>query len=99
MVTDRSGSASSFTLTVTVLPSSTMYVARSKLTSTDGTSSSVMLTIASLVEPLVTPVGRLDPKVSFTLSPSSFSSSEAAEKVKLSSVSPATKVTLAGTPE
>ena len=58
-----------------------------------------MLTTASLVEPLVTPVGRLDPKVSFTLSPSSSTVSCAASTVKLFSVSPLLKVTLAGTPE
>ena len=57
-----------------------------------------MLTIASLVEPFVTPSGRA-PKVSFTLSPSSSTLSDAAVKEIVSSVSPDTKVTLGGTPE
>ena len=65
---------------------------------TDGTSSSVMEMVVSLVVPSVTPVGRV-PKVSFTLSPSSSTLSEVAVKVKLFSVSPLLKVTLAGTPE
>ena len=58
-----------------------------------------METTASSVEPLVTPVGRVLPKVSLTLSPSSLSLSEAAWKVMSTSVSPLLKVTLAGTPE
>ena len=58
-----------------------------------------MFTTASSVEPLVTPVGRLDPKVSFTLSPSSSTLSDAALKEMSTSVSPLLKVTLAGTPE
>ena len=99
MVTVRSGSAFSVTVTVTVLPSATVYVPCSKLTSTLGTSSSVIVTTASSVFPALTPVGRVFPKASFTDSPSSFSLSEAATKAISASVSPALKVTLAGTPE
>ena len=57
-----------------------------------------MLTTDSSVVPLVTRVGR-SPKVSFTLSSSSSTVSWAAVKVKVFSVSPLLKVTLAGTPE
>ena len=67
-------------------------------TVTDGTSSSVMEMVVSLVVPSVTPVGSV-PKVSFTDSPSSSMVSDVAVKVKDFSVSPALKVTLAGTPE
>ena len=99
MMTVRSGLAFSVTLTATKLPSSTVYVPCSKLTSTLGTSSSVIVTTASSVFPALTPVGRVFPKVNFTLSPSSSTLSEAAVKVMSTSVSPALKVTLAGTPE
>ena len=73
MVTVRSGSASSFTLTVTLPPSATVYDPCSKLTVTEGTSSSVIETMASLVVPALTPVGRELSKPSLTLSPSSLS--------------------------
>ena len=73
-------------------------MACSKLTVTDGTSSSVMETTAWLVVPALTPDGNV-PKVSFTLSPSSSTSSAVAAKVMVVSVSPELKVTLAGTPE
>ena len=99
MVTVRSGSASSFTFTVTVLPSATVYDPCSKLTVTEGTSSSVIETTASLVEPSATPAGRELPKPSLTLSPSSLSSSAVALKVKDFSVSGLLNTTLAGTPE
>ena len=98
MVTVRSGSASSVTFTVTLLPSATVYVAEPKSTSTSGTSSSVMETTVSLVPPSVTPVGRL-PKVSFTDSSSSSMVSAAAENVNSFSMSPALNTTFAGTPE
>ena len=55
-------------------------------------------TTVSLVVPSLTPVGRV-PKVSFTDSPSSSTVSAVAAKVKVFSVSPLLKVTLAGTPE
>ena len=58
-----------------------------------------MDTTASLVEPSVTPAGRVLSKPSLTLSPSSLSSSAVAVKVKDFSVSLALKTTLAGTPE
>ena len=96
MVTVRSGSALSFTFTVTLPPSATEYVACPKLTVTDGTSSSVMETTVSSGEPSVTPVGRLEPNPSLTDSLSSLSLSEAALKSKVFSVSPLLKTTLAG---
>ena len=95
----RSGSSLRVTVTSTVSPSSTLYEPCSKLTSTLGTSSSVIVTTASSVVPALTPVGRVFPKLSFTLSPSSLSLSEEAVKVMSTSVSSALKVTLAGTPE
>ena len=52
--TVRSGSALRVILTVTELPSATVYVAESKLTVTGGTSSSVMETVATLVVPAIT---------------------------------------------
>ena len=64
-----------------------------------------METTLSFVVPSVTPVG-IAPKVSFTDSPSSSTLSEAAAKLKVSSVMETTlsvsvllKVTLVGTPE
>ena len=57
-----------------------------------------MLTAVSSVAPALTPVGSA-PKASFTLSPSSSSVSAVAAKSKVLDVSPALKVTLAGTPE
>ena len=48
-----------------------LYEPCSKLTDTLGTSSSVIVTTASSVVPALTPVGRVFPKPSFTLSPSS----------------------------
>ena len=62
-------------------------------------SSSVMETVASVVPLAVTPMGRVFPKVSFTLSSSSSTSSSVAVKEIVSSVSPGTKVKLSGTPE
>ena len=58
-----------------------------------------MLTVVSLGEPSLTPAGRLDPKASFTLSPSSSRVSWVAAKVMGCDVSPALNVTVAGTPE
>ena len=49
----------------------TVFEASSKLTVTEGTSSSVMETTVSSGDPSVTPVGRLEPKPSLTDSPSS----------------------------
>ena len=89
---------SSVTVTSTVPPSSTLYVAAPKLTVTAGTSSSVMVTVDAAIIPAVTPSGSV-PKVSFTLSSSSSTSSAVALKVKLFSVSVAAKVRLSGTPE
>ena len=57
-----------------------------------------MLTLVSSVAPAPTPVGSA-PKASFTLSPSSSSASWVAAKSKVLDVSPASKVTLVGTPE
>ena len=97
-VTARSGSALRVTVTVTSLPSSTVYVPCPKLTVTVGWSLSVMETTVSLAVPGVTPVGS-DPNVSFTLSSSSSIVSSVALKLKVFSVSPSLKVTSAGTPE
>ena len=58
----------------------------------------MMETTVSEVAPSDTPVGR-DPNVSFTLSSSSSIVSSVAVKVKVFTVSPSLKVTLAGTPE
>ena len=98
IVTVRSGSSLRVTFTVTLLPSATVYDPCSKLTVTAGTSSSVIDTTASLVEPSVTPAGRVS-KASLTLSPSSLSLRRVAVTVKVFSVSPALNTTLAGTPE
>ena len=57
-----------------------------------------MLTVVSPGAPALTPVGSA-PNPSFTLSPSSSSVSWVAAKVMGCDVSPALKVTLAGTPE
>ena len=59
----------------------------------------MIVTTASSVLPALTPVGRVFPKVSFTLSPSSLSWSWVAVKRKVFEVSPALKVILGGTPE
>ena len=109
MTTVRSGSALSATVTSTVFSvtlavpvsslSATVYVALPKLTVTAGTSSSVMLTMLAAGVPPVTSAGRLAPKLSLTLSPSSLTLSASAVKVKVIVVSPLVKVTLAGTPE
>ena len=69
--TSRSGAALRVTVTVSVSPSSTGYVAEPKLTSTAGTSSSLMETVVSGTLPLDTPAGNGLSKVSLTLSPSS----------------------------
>ena len=63
---------------------------------TAGSSSSVMETVVSLVEPAVTPSGSM-PKESFTFSPSSSTVSWVAVKVMVFSVSPLSKVTLLAT--
>ena len=70
-----------------------------KLTVTDGTSSSVMVTVASSGVPALTPSGSVAPKLSLTLSPSSSTVSVSAVNVKDSEVSPLSKVTFCGTPE
>ena len=57
-----------------------------------------MLTVLVAVLPAVTPSGG-PPNARATLSPSSFTWSSVALKVKLFSVSPLWKTTLAGTPE
>ena len=57
-----------------------------------------MLTVVSASVPSDTRSGSV-PKVSFTLSSSSSTSSWAARKVNVFEVSPLLKVTLAGTPE
>ena len=79
---------------MTVLPSAAVYVACSKATVTDGTSSSVIETTLSFTVPSEMPVGSV-PKVSLTLSPSSSTLSAAAAKEKVFSVSAAAKVRLA----
>ena len=99
MVTVRSGSWSRVTVTPTVPPSATVYVPCSKLTATDGTSSSVMVTVVSSGVPALTRASGMEPNPSLTLSPSSSIVSCVAEKVMLFSVSPLWKVTLSGTPE
>ena len=78
-----------------------MYAAAPKLTVTEGTSSSVMVTVASSVVPAVTAIGVVGsvPNSSFTDSPSSSTLSVSAVKTKVFSVSPLLKVTLLGTPE
>ena len=78
--------------------SATEYVDCPNDTVTAGTSSSVIDTVDSDVVPAVTPVGN-DPRPNFTDSPSSSTVSEAAENVKVFSVSPEANVTVAGTPE
>ena len=111
MVTVRSGSSDRVTVTVTSFSLVSVVCQRRRTpprcrsphpnsTETDGTSSSVMETVVSLVVPSVTPVGRVSvPKVSLTDSPSSSTCQQVAVKVKVFSVSPELKVTLAGTPE
>ena len=66
---------------------------------TAGSSLSVMVTVVVEVVPAVTPVGRDAPKPRATVSPSSSAESSVAAKVMVFEVSPAAKVTLAGTPE
>ena len=95
-VTVLSGSALRSTFTVTLSPSATVYEGCSKLTVTEGTSSSVIETVASFVVPALTPVGRV-PKPNFTDSSSSSTSSSVAVKTNVLSVSPALNVTPAGT--
>ena len=70
----------------------------SRVTFPAAASSSVMVTVLVAVPPVLTPVGRT-PKPNCTLSPSSFTSSWVALKVKVLEISPESKVTLAGTPE
>ena len=94
----RSGSALRLTATVTVLPSSALYVALPKLTVTGGSSLSAMLTVDVLVVPAVTRAGSV-PNARSTLSPSSSTVSWTAVNVNDLDVSPLSKVTLAGTPE
>ena len=98
MLTVRSGSLFRVTVTSTVPPSATLYVDCSKLIVTCGSSSSVMATVVSSTLPALTPIGS-GPTASFTLSPSSSTSSAVALKVKVFAVSPLLKVRLAGTPE
>ena len=98
IVTVRSGSALSLTVTVTSPPSSTLYAALAKRTVTAGSSLSAMLTVDVLVVPAVTRVGSV-PKASLTRSPSSLTVSSVAVKVNVFDVSPLLKVTVAGTPE
>ena len=69
------------------------------MTSTDGTSSSVIDTSVSLGVPGVTPAGRDDPKPTVTDSSSSSTLSDVAVNVNVSDVSPLVKVTFAGMPE
>ena len=94
----RSGSAVRFTVTVRSAPSATSWMARRKLISTSGSSLSVMLTNVSLTVPAETPVGSV-PKVISTSSSSSSTVSSVALRVNVFDVSPASKVTLAGTLE
>ena len=96
--TVRSGSALSVTVTVAVLPSAAVYVLAPNDTVTCGSSSSLMLTVVSLGETALTPGGSV-PNPSSTLSSSSSTVSWAAVKVIVCSVSPASNVTLVGTPE
>ena len=65
-------------------------------TETPAPSSSSMLTVVVAVVPALTPMGSV-PKPSSTLSPSSSSMSSVALNVIVFDVSPASKVTLAGT--
>ena len=99
MMTVRSGFALSVTVRDCVAPSATVYVPCPKLTVTDGTSSSVMLTVVSSGVPALTRASGMEPNPSCTLSPSSSSVSCVALKVIVFSVSPLRKVTLDGTPE
>ena len=99
MLTVRSGSLSRVTVTSTVPPSATLYADCSKLTVTCGSSSSAMATVVSSGAPGAHPRSASVPKASFTLSPSSSTSSAVALKVMLFSVSPLLKLTVAGTPE
>ena len=69
-------------------------MAEPKLTSTAGTSSSLMETVVSGTLPLDTPAGNGLSKVSLTLSPSSSTLSWVAVKVKVLEVSVGPKVTL-----
>ena len=66
-------------------------------TETPASSSSSMLTVVVTVVPTLTPAGRLVPKPSSTLSPSSSMASCVAVKVIVFDVSPVSKVTLPGT--
>ena len=93
IVTVRWGSTSSFTFTVTLLPSATVYARRSKLTVTFGTP---MKTVVLFLLPALKPAGRV-PKASLTLSPLSSTSSMAAVKVNVPTPSPAAMVTSRGT--
>ena len=109
-LTDRSVPEWPLTVTVTgpvgLLSNTTVYwlLSPAKTVSivgvivTPAASSSVMATVDSAVSPAVTPSGSV-PKVSFTDSPSSSTSSASAPNVNSFSVSPELKVRLAGTPE
>ena len=99
MVTLRSGSALKVTRTVTVPPSATLYEPCPKLTVTAGTSSSVMLMVVAPGAPALSAASGREPNTSCTLSLSSLSVSCVALKSKDLDVSPASKVTLSGTPE
>ena len=98
MTTVRSGSPLRVMVTDCVAPSATVYDACPKLTVTEGTSSSVMLTVVSAGVPALSPPGSLS-KPMTTLSPSSSIASSVALTVKICSRSSGPKVTLAGTPE
>ena len=94
-VTSAVGWLSSTMVYVPELPSP--MVSAASETETPAPSSSSMLTVAGV--PALTRDGRFGPKASFTLSPSSSTLSWVAVKVNVFDVSPALKVTSAGTPE
>ncbi len=98
MVTARSGAALRLTATCMVLPSATERVADWKLTFISGWSLSTMVMTVCLFVSSETRVGS-EPKVIFTVSPPSSTVSSVAVKLKVCSVSPESKVTLAGMPE
>ena len=103
MTTVRSGSALRVIVTVCIPPSATAYEGVSNITVTVGSSSSVMVTVL-LTGAIANVAGsilpyRVEPKLSTTLSSSSFSMSSVAVKVKVLEVCPLLKVTCCGTPE
>ena len=94
-VTSAVGWLSSTMVYVPELPSPMVSAAAE--TETPASSSSSMLTVVVTVVPTLTPAGRLVPKPSSTLSPSSSMVSCVAVKVIVFDVSPVSKVTLPGT--